>query len=416
MEIGQRPSVETRRTLARTFSALRHRDFRLFWSGQLISLIGTWMQTVAIGWLVLELTNSAFLLGLVGAVGSLPFLFFSLFAGVVADRVDKRNLLVGTQAASMLLAFSLAVLTSTSWVRFWEVVVISGLLGVVNAFDAPTRQSFVVEMVGRDDLMNAIGLNSSIFNGARIVGPAIAGALLSIIGVAGCFYLNGVSFLAVIVALLVMKTSSPRSTIRIASVWSNLMEGLAYIRGNFIVFALIGMVAVPSVFGFQYVTLMPLFARDVLGVGSSGLGLLMAATGVGALAAALMLTLAGSFWRKGRIVAVAAFAFSLTLIGFAFSPWFPLSLLMLTGVGWATVSHLATTNTLLQTNVPDSLRGRVMSVYILVFFGLAPFGSFQLGALASAIGAPLAIASGSVICFVSALVIIWRLPQLRLLQ
>lgn len=416
MDIGQGTSAAKTRALDRTFSALRHRDFRLFWSGQLISLIGTWMQTVAIGWLVLLLTNSPFLLGVVGAVGSLPFLIFSLFAGVIADRVNKRTLLVGTQAASMVLALSLAVLTSTALVQFWEVLVISGLLGIVNAFDAPTRQSIVVEMVGREDLMNAIGLNSSIFNGARIVGPAIAGGLVSTIGVAGCFYLNGVSFLAVIVALLLMRTSSPPSASRAASVWTNLVEGLTYIRGNFTVIALIGMVAVPSIFGFQYVTLMPFFARDVLGVGSSGLGLLMAATGVGALAAALMLTLAGSFWRKGKIALVAVLTFSITLAGFALSPWFPLSLLMLIGVGWGTVSHLATTNTLLQTKVPDGLRGRVMGVYILVFFGLAPFGSFQVGALASAIGAPLAVASGAAICFVSASLIIWRLPQLRLLQ
>jgi MFS family permease len=415
MDVDTDRPLQPRRALALagTFGALRHRNFRLFWSGQLISLIGTWMQTVAIGWLVLNLTNSAFLLGVVTAIGSLPYLLLSLFAGVIADRVNKRSFLVMTQTALMLLAFLIAFLSSTGWIVFWEVVVISGLSGVANAFDAPARQSFVVEMVGKEDLIDAIGLNSTIFNAARIVGPAIAGGLLALVGVAGCFYVNGASFLAVIAALLMMTTVSPIHSGQTESVWHNLAEGMAYVRQDAMITAVIGMVVVPSVFGFSYTTLMPVFARDILVVGSSGLGFLTAATGIGALAAALSLTTLGRLLGKGRLMLISAVVFAVMVMGFGLSKSYPLSLVLLVGVGWATVSHLATTNTLLQILAPDALRGRVMGLYLLVLLGLGPFGSFGAGALAAAFGAPLAVAMGAAACCASALLILWRIPRLR---
>jgi MFS family permease len=403
-------------TMSQTFRALRHRNFRLYWFGQLVSLTGTWMQTVAQSWLVFQLTNSAFLLGLTGFIGSLPILLLSLWGGVVADRVHKRNLLVATQTAAMLQAFLLAFLTWSGKVRVEHVLIMAAILGVVNAFDAPTRQSFVVEMVGKEDLMNAIALNSTIFNAARIFGPAIAGVLVASIGVTGCFTLNGVSFLAVIASLLAMRLPPMLKAATSESARQNLAEGLAYVRSNGTVLSILVLVGTTSLFGMSYATLMPIFARDVLQVGAQGLGFLTAAAGIGALVGALTLASLGGFRRKGLLLTAGNLLFPAAMAAFAFSRSFPLSLLCLVGVGWAMIAQNATANTLVQTTVPDHLRGRVMSVYTMLFMGMMPLGNLQAGTLASRFGAPFAVGFGAAICALAALLILWRLPQLRRLE
>lgn len=401
---------------ARTFRALRHRNFRLFWCGQVVSLTGTWMQWVAHSWLVLQLTNSAFLLGLVSSIGSFPVLIFSLLGGVVADRVNKRLLLIVTQSLAMLLAFVLAILTSLGWIQVWQIMLLAFILGVVNAFDHPARQVFIFEIVGKEDLLNAIALHSSIFNAARIIGPAIAGILVALIGVAGCFYLNVVSFLAVIAGLWMIRIDSSLYSSRQASIWDNMREGLSHIRYHRTILILIVTMAVVSIFGVPYGVLMPVFARDVLKAGASGLGFLMAATGTGALIGALTLATLGNIRRKGWFLLVGAFSFSLSLLLFSFSRSFRFSLICLVGAGWSLITCTATTNTLLQTLVPDALRGRVMSIFTLMFLGMAPLGSLQAGMVATHLGAPIAVGLGAFICMGYVLFIFYKFPRLRHLR
>jgi len=409
-----RTAVELR--LPRTFTALRHRNYRLFWSGQMISLIGTWMQSLAQSWLVYRLTNSPLMLGLVGFATALPILLFSLVGGVVADRVNKRSLIVATQTAAMLQAFLLAFLVGTDLVQVWHVVLLAFTLGVINAFDTPARQSFVIEMVGREDLMNAIALNSSVFNGARVVGPAVAGLLVGWVGEASAFFLNGASFLAVIAGLLMMRLPpSPRAA-RAESPWENLVAGLTYLRRHRVLLGLMGLVGMASIFGMPYTTLMPVFARDILQVGAAGQGFLMTATGLGALIGALTLASLGDFKRKGQLVTAGNFLFPAMLFFFALSTWFPSSALFLLGVGWAMVTQNATTNTLIQTSVPDQMRGRVMSVYTLAFMGMMPLGSLQAGAVANAFGAPFAVEFGAIIAAAFALFVFCRVPEIRQLE
>ena len=388
--------------LPRPFSAFRHRNYRLFFSGQIISLTGTWLQQVALGWLVLTLTNSALLLGVVGSISALPILIFSLPAGVVADRLSKRNLLVLTQCSAMLLALVLAGLTHWQIVTIYYIVAVGFLFGAVNAFDAPTRQSFVIEMVGRKDLMNAIALNSATFNGARIVGPAVAGAVIAAIGTAGAFFLNGISFIPVIVCLLLMRVTSRAPTAG-ASMVQGLREGLGFVRRNSRVASLLMLIAVVSVFSMPYAVLMPIFARDILKVGARGLGYLMSATGLGALTGALVISSLGDFRAKGRLLLTGNMTFCTMLILFSFSKLWPLSLGLLVVAGWGMMTYMALTNTLIQTSVPDRLRGRVMSLYTLMFMGMAPVGSLQAGLLAHWLGAPAAVRIGAIVCAAAAL-------------
>lgn len=399
--------------LPKTFIALRHRNFRLFWFGQLISLVGTWMQSVAQGWLVVQLTNSAFLLGLVGAVGSSPMLVFSLFGGVMADRLNKRKVLVVTQTTMTLLAFALAILTATGFVRIWHILILAVLLGIANAFDAPTRQSFVVEMVGREDLLNAIALNSSMFNAARILGPAIAGVLISLTGVAGCFFINGVSFIPVIIGLLLIRQTVTRPASSEDSVWQHFLEGIRYVLSHPTVLALVSLVAIMSVFGMPYAILMPIFARNILKVGASGLGILMAATGIGALIGALSLASLGNYPHKGRLVLGGGVLFSLFAMCFSLCRVFPLCLVLLVGLGGSMIAQTATINSLLQMIVPDHLRGRVMSVFTFMFMGMMPFGSLQAGIVAGRFGAPFAVFLGGAVLLICVLFVHWRVPEIR---
>jgi MFS family permease len=402
--------------LPRTFSALRYHNFRLYWFGQMISLAGTWMQSVAQGWLVYELTHSPFALGLVGFAASLPVLLFSLFGGVLADRVNRRSLLVATQTLSMIQAFLLAGLTFTGLVQVWHVILLAFTLGAINAFDNPARQAFVVEMVDREDLMNAIALNSTVFNLARVLGPAIAGALLALVGVTACFFLNGVSFLAVIAGLLAMNLRPTRRPARIGSMWTNLADGLRYIRADPTVLTLIALVAVIGIFGMPYATLMPIFADQVLHVGEQGYGFLLSMMGLGALIGALGVASLGNFRHKGWLLTAGDLLFPAMLLLFSLSRSFVVSAFLLMGVGAALVSRAATTNTLVQTMIPDELRGRVMSVYTMMFLGMTPLGAFQAGVVANWSSAPFAVGYSAVVCGLSALLVLWLLPQVRRLE
>lgn len=344
------------------------------------------MHRTAQAWLVFRLTDSPFYLGLVHSVSYFPILIFSAIAGAVADRTNKRNLLIATQVGAMIQAFILATLTVTGLIGVWHIVLLAGILGAINAFDAPTRHSIMRDLVGMEDLRNAIALNSSIFNAARMVGPAIAGILIPIMGEAGCFYLNGFSFLAMIVGLSIIRPipSSPGET---RSFLADLKEGFTYIRSDITVFMLLTTVGITSILVMPYMVLMPVFAGDILGRGPEALGFLMAAVGVGAIFGALRMASGVS---KSNIydVIIKGIALSVFLILFSFSSWFYLSLTILFLVGWALVTKIVTINSLVQQTVPDRLRTRVMSVYILMLLGMMPVGSLFAGTAAQMIGAP----------------------------
>jgi MFS family permease len=371
------------------------------------------MQSTAQGWLVLELTDSEFLLGLVTAAGSLPVLFFTLYAGVVADRMDKRRILLAAQTVALLQALAMAVLTGTGAITFPAVLLLVLLLGTANAFEIPTRQSFFVELISREDLSNAVALNSSAFSATRIVGPAVAGALIGTVGIAAAFYANAVSYLAVIVGLLLIRLPRPEPVERTASTAENLREGLAFIRDHRLIATLVALVAAISIFGFPFVMLMPVFARDVLQVGAAGLGWLLAASGAGSLAGALVLAGLPRRFPRGPLLLVSSIGFTLFLAGFALSRSFALSLALLAAMGFTMILNNATTNALLQSLVPDALRGRVMSVYVFMFLGMAPLGALQAGTLARWIGSPLALLSGAAILLVLIAIAWLRTPALR---
>jgi MFS family permease len=409
---GPAPPRPSPRRRAGTFAALRHGNFRLFYAGQALSLIGTWMQSTAQGWLVLNLTNSAFKLGVVTAVGSLPTFLFSLYAGAVADRADKRRIIVWANAVAGVLALLLAVLTQTQWVTYAMVLAIAFVLGAANAFEVPTRQSFFVDLVGKDDLPNAIALNSAQFSGTRIVGPAIAGWMIGVAGTAACFFANAVSYLFVIASLLRMRLPPFRAPEVRDGTLENIREGLAYIRSVRMVRTLVWLIAAMSVLGFPYVMLMPVFARDVLRVGAKGLGALLAATGTGALAGGIWLAAAGARYRRGRMMLTGSLAFCVTLFCFAASRSYPLSLVLLGLIGFTMILNNANANALLQSVVPNHLRGRVMSVYVFMFVGTAPISALQAGAVSHWLGAPAALQLGAVALTATLLLAAWRVPEL----
>ncbi len=410
-----RGAARFRAALTRTFAALRHRNYRLFFIGQLISLTGTWMQNVAGRWLVYELTGSPFKLGLVTFAAGVPVLLFSLWGGVVADRVPKRRLLLATQSLMMLLAVVLTIDVLLGTVRWWHIGILEFLLGIANAFDAPARQAFVVEMVGRKELMNAIALNSAIFNSARIIGPTIAGVTLAALGPAWCFGLNAVSFLAVLVGLLLMNVPPYVGAPAIESPIKQMKEGVTYIWRHPFVRTLIALVAVSNMFALAYMALLPAFAESVLHVGTVGYGFMMTAVGVGALAGALVIASLGDFQRKGLLLTVGNMLFPIMVIGLALSKSYHLTMGFLVVSGFAFMTQNATANTLVQTTVPDNLRGRVMSVYTMVFQGFA-IGSLLVGAIAEFAGVPAGAAFGGVIALAYGLYLHWRAPKLRALK
>ena len=393
--------------------ALRHRNFQLFFSGQLISLIGTWMQTVAQSWLVYRLTGSSLKLGLVGFASQIPVFLMAPVGGTAADRVNRHRMIIATQTASMVLAFILAGLTLTNVVRVPHILILASLLGVVNAFDIPGRQAFLVEMVGREDLMNAIALNSSMFNGARIIGPAVAGVLVAKIGEGWCFFANGVSYIAVIIGLLLMRIDSTKRTRSKGSPLENIIEGFQFVRSTAPIRALLMLLGLVSLVGMPYTVLMPIFADRILHGGARGLGILMGATGVGALLGALTLAFKSSVRGLGRWVAAACGGFGVSLFLFSLSRHFWLSAALLLPVGFSMMLQMACSNTMIQAMVPDQLRGRVMAVYSMMFMGMAPFGAVLGGALADRLGAPVTVAIGAVACIGAAGWFAMQLPKIR---
>jgi MFS family permease len=396
-----------------TFRALRHRNFQLFFSGQLISLVGTWMQSVAQSWLVYRLTGSSLLLGLIGFAGQFPVFIFGPFGGIIADRTNRHRVIIGTQTAALLLAFALAGLTLAGRVQVWHIFVLSALLGVVNAVDIPTRQAFVVDMVGKDDLMNAIAVNSSMVNGARIVGPAVAGILVATIGEGWCFFANGVSYIAVIAGLALMSIRPlvrPRSD---RSPIADIAEGFRFSAHTGPIRALLLLLGLMSLMGMPYAVLMPIFADQILHGGARGLGILMGASGLGALIGALALAARRSLKGLGSWVAASAIGFGASLIVFAYSRSFWLSAFLLVPTGFAFMVEMASSNTLIQAMVPDHLRGRVMALYSMMFMGMAPFGALLAGALAHGLSAPVTVAIGGAVCVAGGIAFAMRLPALR---
>jgi MFS family permease len=393
--------------------ALRHRNYRLFASGQLISLIGTWMQSVAESWLVYRLTGSPLLLGVVGFANRIPVFLFSTVGGAVADRYNRHRVVLATQIASMCLASLLAFLTLTHLVQVWHLMAIAALLGIVNAIDIPTRQSFVVELVAREDLQNAIALNSSMFNGARVVGPAVAGVLVAVVGEGWCFFANAVSYIAVIVSLLLMRVPSAAPTARPASIWAHVAEGFRFVlrsRPIVVILLLLGFV---SLMGTPYSVLMPIIADQTFHAGSRGLGLLMGASGVGAFIGALTLARRVGLHGYGRTIGLAAMGLGLSLIAFSSVRYFWLGVALLLPAGFAMMTQMAASNTLIQSMIPNSLRGRVMAVYSMMFMGMAPIGALLAGALAGWLGATTTVAIGGGFCFLAGALFLNRLPHLR---
>jgi MFS family permease len=400
-----------------TFASLRYPNYRRWFIGQLLSLMGTWMQSVAQGWVVYELTGSKLALGTITFAGSIPSLFLLLPAGALADRMSKRKLLLFTQTGMMLLALTLAFLTAAKLLQVWQVAVLAFCLGVINSFDVPARQALPIDLIeDRRDLQNAIGLNATMFNLARVVGPAVGGLILAAAGAAWCFGLNALSFLAVIVALLGLRLNEATQQTRSGRMMPQIADGLRYVWSNKTVRAIIALVGMSTLFGFSYAVLMPAFAVDVLHVGEAGLGMLNAAIGVGALVAALTVASLSRSRYKVWQLGVGSLLFPIALIGFALSRALPLSLAFLTLVGFAFISQNATSNTLVQAIVPDKLRGRVMGVYSLLFFGTAPFGSLLAGAVAQAFSPTIAVVAGALITLASALFIFIAVPSLRRLE
>jgi MFS family permease len=398
-------------TWRHTFRALRHRNYRLFFWGQLVSLIGTWMQQTAMSWYVYQITNSKLLLGLVSAVGSAPMVFSSIWGGALADLYPKRSILVMTQAAQMLCAFSLAAGVWLGFATPWFIMIIAAFNGMAMGFDMPARQAFTVEMTSREDLLNAISLNSSIVNGARVVGPSVAGLMIAAVGVVMCFFLNGLSFIAVIAGLIMMRLPRLERKIQIASAGEHAWEGIVYslrhprVRTILLLFLAVG------VFGWSYAVLMPAFARDVLGRGANGYGILMSASGTGAFVGALLVATFGHLFTPRKLALGGVWLFSAALLAFSFTKNFTLALLFLFVAGFGMLLFFSTSNTVLQTIVPDEMRGRVMGVWSLVFGAMIPLGSLEAGAVAHWVGTPVALAFGAIICAVSALVTLFVIQR-----
>ncbi len=378
--------------------ALRHRNYRLFLTGQIISTVGTWMQSVAMPWLALQLTHSGLLVGLVLAVQFTPVLLGSQLGGIVADRYRKRSILLLTQSAFIVPSFALFLLSASGHAQYWEVLVAAAATGTINLFDVPARQSFLIEMVGKQDLMNAIALNSSVFNGAAVIGPSVAGVIIGVVGVSLCFLANSISYLAAVGALLLMRNLPAVVRVHHDQHWlERLAEGWSYARREPVVGLMLVVVAVFSLFAMNRLTLMPLFADQVLHVGATGFGFLMAAMGLGALAGALTLAFYPRLGADPRRQFWLGMMWVAALLTFSFSRSFPLSLTTLLIAGYCQISFVATANNRIQTLTPDHLRGRVMALYAQALIGVGPIGSTQAGALSTLLGAPWAMAIGAAV-------------------
>jgi MFS family permease len=403
---------------SQAFNAMRHRNFRLFFWGQLFSVVGVWMQSTALQWLVYGLTGSQASLGLVTFINFLPVLLFSLFMGVITDQFSRRKLLVITQAWFMLLAGVMALLTWLEMIQYWQILFLSFLLGIGTALDMPARQAFVVEMVDEDkhDVMNAISINSAMFNGARIIGPALGGAIVATYGEALAFSLNSISYLALIFALLLMRlpmhiSQSPRT-----NPMERMKDGFRYIFSQRSILGLVVMVAAFSMFGFGVLTLVPVFAKDILQIGADGFGQLLSWQGIGALIGALLLILFGNLFHKGKMLLVSRILYGPAVIGLALSrfPW--LSMMIMALIGFTLITQLILTNTLIQTLVPDQLRGRVLSTYTWALGGFFPLGSLLMGFLGDQIGAPTAAVLSGIGCLLLVLLNLVAFPSMQNLR
>src|SRR6476620_3924190 len=396
------------------FRALQvHRNFRLFWTGQTVSLIGTWMQTVGVGWLALELTNSAFMVGLVSAAGSFPVLLLSLYGGVVADRRSKLRIVIICQALLLVEAAALWWFAWTDRINIGWLLALTTVGGVISAFEIPARQAMIVELVSREDLVDAIALNSGGFNLARIVGPSIAAIVLAKFGLAWCFGINALSYFAVLISLARIKLPPWTPVQHLVSPYEQLKQGLNYIRSSRSVSGLMGVIAVYSIFGFQYLTMMPVVARDVLHTGASGYGLLLTFVGIGALTGALALAGLGGRIKRCRLFNATAYAFAGLTILFSLVRSVHLAAFVLLFLGLTMLINGALANGILQSVVPDELRGRVMSTYVFVYVGFTPIGSFIAGVVARFVGVEWAIFFGGFVMLAYAMLAFWKYPEMR---
>ena len=390
-----------------------HRNFRLFWIGQTLSLIGTWMQQVGQGWLALQLSNSAFVVGLVSAAASLPILFFSLYAGVIVDRRDKLRLVMWAQVLLSIEAVMLWWLVWSGWITIPLLVALAFINGLISAVEIPARQSMIVDLVGKEDVLDAIALNSGGFNLARIIGPSIAAATIAGIGLAWCFAINALSYIAVIgcLAAIHLPKFIPAETIVAAR--EGFRQGIAYIRSRRDVTGIMGVIAVYSIFGLQYVAMMPVIARDVLHTGAGGYGLLVTVVGVGALTGALTLAALSNRVRRGRLFLLSAFAFAMLLIVFSLVRVMWLAVIVLVFLGLTMMINGALANGILQSIVPDELRGRVMAAYVFVYVGFGPIGALLTGAIANVVNVDWAIGLGGAVMLLYSVWAFWRFPEMR---
>jgi MFS family permease len=394
--------------------ALKYKNYRLFFGGQSVSLVGMWMQSIAMSWLVYRLTNSAILLGVIGFVNQIPSFILSPIAGVYADRWDRRYMLICTQALLMLQSLTLAVLVLSGVAAVWHLIALAFFSGIINAFDAPARQSFLVDIIERkEDFGNAIALNSAIFNGARLIGPSLAGIIIAATGEGICFLINGLSYLAIISALMAMHINPKEHAVQNSHVLQELKDGFSYVCNHISIRSLLILVALVSLVGMPYVVLMPIFAKEILGGGPSTLGFLMAASGIGALTGAFFLASRRDFKGTGRLIPVAATIFGSGLVAFSFSSIFIYSFALMLMTGFGLMVQMALSNTSLQTIVDDDKRGRVMSFYTMSFMGMAPFGSLLAGGLAHRIGAPNTLLIGGLACVAGALLCARNIPAFR---
>ena len=395
------------------FRSLRYRNYRLFFSGQSLSLIGTWVQRIAIPWLVYRLTDSAFLLGFVGFAGQIPTFILAPFAGVLTDRLNRYHIMIVSQILSMIQALTLALLYFTNTIEVWNVLLLSVIQGCINAFDTPARQSFVIEMVeDKNDIGNAVALNSSMFNGARLVGPSIAGILIASLGEGACFLINGISYIFVVISLLLMKVKpQEKKKVKDTNIIKEFKEGFTYTFGFPPIRSIIILLTLISLMGMPFSVLMPIFAKDIFHGGSHIFGFLMGASGVGALIGAAYLASRKSVVGLEKIIPLAAVVFGLGLVSFSLSSSFPLSIILMIITGVGMMMQTACSNTILQTISDNDKRGRVMSFYTMAFMGTAPIGSLLAGSMASMIGAPATLLIGGIACVIGALVFAQKLPM-----
>jgi MFS family permease len=415
-ETASSPSTEKARRdepgVGQMLRALRHRDFRYFWAGNFLSNIGTWMQNVAQGWLVLQLSNSPFWLGMVGFASSAPMLIFTLFGGVIADHVNKRRLLMVTQSAMMVFAFAMAGLAFTGKIEIWHIVVLVFLTGVAMSLNTPTYQALVPSLIPKEDLSNAIALNSAQFNMSRVIGPTLGGFAMAWIGISGNFFLNGLSFLAVIIALTRIHYPHEERT-RVGSMWETLLAGIRHAFGIPQMRDLVILISCTSLLAVPYITFVPLFARDILHAGERGLGILMACSGLGAFVGAARIAYAGRTRRRGRLVIRSGVIFFAAVVLFCISHSFWLSCVLQAIAGYHMILMVASINTLLQQLAPDEMRGRVMSIYATAFLGFAPLGSLLAGSVGNLLSAPLAIAAMNILAIGVYVVLYYASPAMR---